>query len=288
VLALADAGFKDESKRQDAPKLRVSDTFLGAALLIVASASAITVLAVPRPVPPHELPSLVLSETLVRNVVRTDEADAARVPSDVHARALISLIHAQGEAEASPGESPEDAARRESNLRAVVNDVRASSGEAGLKALRALAVGELVRALERHENDLESDRVLGSFPIIMERYGLTVEGRLRAPIFVVRTLYKARWNSICRLAPTYALTSVEERAFYGWLALSAHNAPMGERAAALQNYRKHGGVRGEEALAGLMFASQHFDRAEELFQHAYARTQNVRLRNHALASSVVP
>lgn len=279
-----DGGVKDDVPTKKGP----SATFLGSALLVVACASAITVLAVPRPVAPTELPPLVLSASDVNRVLREDERLAHTAPDDLHARALVTLMHAQGQAEVTPGETPADAMQRESNLRAVVNDVRASSGESGLKALRASAVQELLAVFERHEDDLETDRVLGSFPRILERYGLTVDGRLVAPIFVVRTLYKARWNSICRLEPTYALTNVEKRAFYGWLALAAHGAPPRERAVALTNYQRAGGIRGEEALGVLAYTDHEFSRAEEIFRHSYVTTRNVRYRNHALAAATAP
>ena len=269
-------------------RVKTSDSFLGISLLLAGVAFPIVLYAVPRAVAPVELPGLMLSAKDTAEVLRADAALAARAPDDVHARALIDLVHAQGEAEATVGEAPSVAAEREQNLRAVVADVRAAGGDEALLALRAVAVAELSPVMRAPRNDAASDRVLGSFPNILERYRLTEDGRLLAPWFVVRTLYKARWNSICRLPSTFAFAPVEERAFHGWLALSASGAPLRERVDALARYRAAGGTRGEEALAVLAYEGAQFDRAEELFTRLYASTGNVRFRDHARASSAEP
>lgn len=269
-------------------RVKTSDAFLGICLLLASAAFPIVLFAVPRSVAPRELPGLRLSQPAVDAVLRADANAAAQTPDDVHARALVELVHAQGEAEATAGEAPALAMERERNLRAVVDDVRAASGEAGLRALRARAVEELAPVMLHPRDDLSSDRVLGSFPNILERYQLTEGGRLRAPWFVVRTLYKARWNSICRLAPTFAFAPVEERAFHGWLALAASGASPRDRVDAIARYRRAGGTRGVEALAVLAYQAGEFDRAEELFTQLYVATGNIRFRDHARASSVEP
>ena len=269
-------------------RVKTSDTFLAICLLFVSIAFSVVVLLAPRRVTPHEMPSLDLNLAETEAVVRADDVAAAGVPRDVHARALVSLVHAQGEAEASPGESPAVAADRELSLRAVVADVREATGEAGLLRIRAKLVSDLLPVMRDAHNDAASDRVLGSFHTILERYRLTEGGRLRAPWFVVRTLYKARINSIWRLEPTFRFAAVERRAFHGWLALAAVGAPLRERIHALEQYQAAGGTGALEALAVLTFENEEFDRAEELFTQLYAATGNVRYRNLALGSSREP
>jgi len=53
-------------------------------------------------------------------------------------------------------------------------------------------------------------------------------------------MYKARWNTISGLEPTYEFCRVERLAHFGWLGLKAENAPLELRLNALNEYAAYG------------------------------------------------
>ncbi len=263
---------------------RLSPTRLGVILFAAAVGAAGTLLALPRAVEPRELPGLVLDPAQIARVQADDARAASRAPTDATAGALTELVAAQGLAEVGTGETPNDARERFVRLGNAALGVERAHGEAGVLALRARAVADFERVLATRARGEARDRVVGSFPRTVERYGVTRAGRLRAPRFVLRTLYKARWNSVCQLAATWQLAPVERRAFHGWLALGADTAAPAERAAALDAYAAAGGVRSGEARAGLTWLAGDLQRAEELYGETLARTGSLRFRNHLRAA----
>jgi len=266
------------------PSRRLSPTLLGATLLACACGAAGTVLALPRAVAPRELPGLVLAPAQIDAVIAADARLARSASSDEAARALEELVEAQALAEVGSGETPDEARMRLTRLANGAAAVERAHGVDALLALRARAVLDFERVLRTRVRGVERDRVLGSFPRAVERYDVTKRGRLRAPRFVLRTLFKARWNSVCQLAATWRLAPVELRAFHGWLALGADSAALTDRSAALDAYAAAGGVRVDEARAALAWRGGDGERAEELYGEVLTQTGSLRFRNHLRAA----
>jgi len=263
---------------------RLAPTRLGVILLVAAIGAGGTLLALPRAVVPRELPGLVLDPAQIARVQADDARRATTAPADAVADSLTELVATQGLAEVGTGETPEEARERFTRLGVAAYRVERAHGEAGVLALRARAVLDFERVLATRARGEARDRVLGSFPRTVERYGVTHGGRLRAPRFVLRTLYKSRWNAVCQLAATWQLTPVELRAFHGWLALGADSAAPAQRVAALDAYAAAGGVRSREARAGLAWLAGDLHRAEELYGEALSRTGSLRFRNFMRAA----
>ena len=122
--------------------------------------------------------------------------------------------------------------------------------------LRAKAALQLEDALELRLEGKRAKQVIGAFNSLLERERASMDGYLVAPRFVVRTLYKARWNILAGLAPDHAFERIERRAFYGWQALHSETEPLPKRMAALHEYGLAGGDHVEEALGILLFRSR--------------------------------
>lgn len=266
---------------------RLSPTTLGVALFACAAGAAGTVLAVPRPVAPSERPGLVLDPRAIVRIVAADVRDARSAPDDPASRGVAMLVHVQNEAETHPLDSPDEFRERVARIRETAFAVHTAHGDHGLVQLRAVALAEL-ESVAGHADVPEErrDRILGSFPDVLEHYGVTRRGVLVAPRFVMRTLYKARWNALLQLEPAWQLAPVERRAFHGWLALCAPEVAPADRMGALGGYAAAGGTRAVEAGAIIAWQAADFQRAEERLGRAYVATGSVRLRNYQLAAAL--
>jgi hypothetical protein len=105
-----------------------------------------------------------------------------------------------------------------------------------------------------------------------------------APRFVIRTMYKARWNVIVGLEPTLFFKPIELLSHFGWLALHADNAPISLRLNALQQYAQAGGQRVAEATGVLQFLAGNYREAVRFLAVAYQRESSWRLRNYLLGA----
>lgn len=263
---------------------RPSDTIV-AALVIIAGVTLGTVAtAVPRPVAPTALPLFEVDLAQAEQAVRSDTALARSAPRGDLATRLQTLYEQQGQAEVV-GDDETAAQSREASLRTLVAELRASGGDRAVAALRAHAMSELEPALAGRLAPAKRDSVLGSFPRMLERYGLARAGRVVAPAFVVRTLFKARWNAVHRLAPTDGFARVELRAYHGWLALRAESAPIAARIEAATAYGNAGGERADEARGVLLFRAGRAEEAADAFVKAFGESGSWRLRNHGLAAT---
>lgn len=258
----------------------------GAKLLavILACGCAGIWLSLPRPVPPYEPPSLTLDGAAVQRVLATDRRGAGDAPRGEAVFALEALIREQGRAELGPGETPTAFQGRRAALERTAARVTREHGPNALAALRARATERLPQALAGGLEEDERDALLGTFPRMLERYDLVVNGERLAPPFVVRTLFKARWNGIVGLDLTAGLAPVERRAYWGWLALHAASAPIAMRQGALDAYAAAGGSRVAEARAVLSYREGDVERAAHWMGRAHAQHGGLRLRNHALAT----
>ena len=123
----------------------------------------------------------------------------------------------------------------------------------GPEARRALRAADLERAMAAlRQEGPERDRELGGLVPALERYDMVRSGQQVAPDFVVRTVFKARWNGAHARPLTEELSPVELRAYWGWLALEAVSAPLPRRLEAVTAYTQAGGAHGSEAQGVLL------------------------------------
>ncbi|MFW6085963.1 MAG: hypothetical protein ACODAG_02065 [Myxococcota bacterium] len=238
---------------------------------------------VPRAVPPSEPPSLTLDRKAVAAVLAADRRAASQAPKSEAVLGLERLLAAQGRAEVGPGESPRAFQERQAALSEAADRVRRTHGDGALPALRARATGRLAAASAGTLEPKARDGLLGSFPKMLERYGLVVGGERIAPFFVERTLFKARWNTLVHRPPTDGFARAEARAYWGWLALHAGGADVQMRVAALDHYEAADGTRVNEARAVLAHRAGRSTEAARWLDRAVSRHGGLRLRNHALA-----
>jgi len=259
----------------------------GAKLIVWATAASCAgfLLALPRPTPPRGVPALVLDQSAVAEIEGRDGELARGTAGDTSLDDLRRLYLDWGAAEAGGGES-HSVSRRDA-IAAAVSSVVAHSGPEAIRSLRAEFLLRLPSALAGHDDETEDAALLGAFPRMLARYGLTQEGRIVGPGFVVRTLYAARFNAILGLTPTSDFAPVESRAYWGWLALGAREVSPERRMQALDHYEQAGGRHALEARAALLYALGRGTQASALYEEAYRETGNMRLRNHAMAASLL-
>jgi hypothetical protein len=250
-------------------------------LLLGVLACAALLFAQERAVTPRELPSLVLDADAVREALAADAAAAKRVPDSPTVEQLkthwLDMSRADRE-----GIEPEHLRRvRADDMFYAYNALKKESGEAAALALRAAAAEQLDAALDGKLTKDEAQDVLGGFPTVLAREHCTRDGELVAPRFVVRTLFKARWNLSHGLGPDHAFTQIERLAFYGWQALHAERLPIDRRLTALEAYATYGGKRVAQAAGVLLFRGSGYASASEALAAAYRQTGNLRLRNWA-------
>lgn len=260
----------------------LSESASATALLLLAVACAGFLFAQERAVAPVELPSLVLPAADVRHVIARDLTLAAR-PVTPAIVAIEALLAAQGIAEAKVLEEFAPYQERRAMLTNACAAL-ADKGGAGPAMLRARAVERLQDALGLRLPDAEIPGVLGSFARTLEREGVTRDAEIVAPMFVVRTLYKARENLLCGYKPDAGFERVERLAYYGWQSLHAERLPPAQRLAALDRYAEAGGKNVEEARGALLFRSGDASGAATTLAEAYARSGSLRVRNHVLGA----
>jgi hypothetical protein len=265
-------------------KTTLSDPVAAVALLFLAIACALFLFAQPREVTPMELPILTLPEAPVRAVLLADARDAAAAPSTPEAQALEALVRQQGEAEDRGFEDVDVGVRRHAALHAAYAIVVERAGEAAALRLRAKSVEALEAALDLRLPLAERKHVMGAFATALLRDGVTRTGYMVAPHFVVRTLYKARWNVLAGVEPDHGFARVERRAYFGYQALHADQVPLTRRIEALHAYGKAGGEDLEEALGTLLFFAHNYPQAAKAFDAAQRAHGNLRARNYAIAA----
>jgi hypothetical protein len=265
-------------------KLTLSEPVGAVALLLVGIVCASVLLLEPRAVAPLELPSLSLPRAPTEAVIAADAQAARGVPNNAHAAELEALFSKHGAAESRGFEDVDSYSDRRKSLELAFRSLVAEVGEVRALCLRAKAVEQLEAALELRLPDAQAKAVLGAFTNVLAREGLSRDGYLVAPRFVVRTLYKARWNILHGLAPDHAFATIEKRAFYGWQALHAESAPVKRRIEALHAYGLAGGEHVEEALGALLFRLGDYRQSAKALQIAYDKQGSLRLRNYMLAA----
>ncbi|MEM7137452.1 MAG: hypothetical protein AAF500_12770 [Myxococcota bacterium] len=266
----------------------------GATLIAWTLAGALlgAVLAIPQPVAPWEMPSLVLDRGAVAASVRQNEELSSGLTDGEEIGRLQALFIAHGLAEINPPYARADYDTRQAEVHHALEALERRAGPQAFAALRARAVEDFMEAFpdasRQPEGDAESG-MLGGFGQILDRYGAVVEGVLVAPPMTVRAMYKARWNLIHRNQATNGFSKIEEQAYWGWLALHGWGVPVAERIDALKRYEDAGGRNAAEAAALFDLLERRPGRAARLLETLYEQEHQLRLRNLALgALAAVP
>ena len=255
-------------------------------LFALCVACALLLLSLPRAIAPTEFPSLTLSAADVALAIRDDARLAASAPNSPAARELNSRFAEFGATELAAIEDARLSSQRRRLLHHLFSRVVAESGEASALALRSLALSKFEAALDAR---LPADQVpgtMGIFANVLSEHRATRDGEELAPHFVLRTLYKARWNVMLELEPDFRMTRVERRAYFGWLGMHAENLPLGRRREALLKYAAVGGPNALEAVGVLAFLDHDFQHAKAALERAYAAAPSLRLRNYIRGVSV--
>ena len=264
--------------------LRLPEPLAVVALFVLATACAALLLVRPRTVAPSELPSLILDAGAVARAIAADERVAREAPHNAQADALRALMTKQGEMELVGSERLRTVSERREALAKGFAALVAASGEDTALRLRAEAAHELEAALDFELPHARAKVVVGALGEMLQREGASVNGQLTAPRFVVRTLYKARWNLLHGLPPAHRFEPIEHQAYFGWQALHAERLPLPQRADALRSYAKAGGRRSQEALGVLHYLHDDFQEAIGPLTAAHQSTPTVRLRNYLLGA----
>ncbi|MEM7433762.1 MAG: hypothetical protein AAF436_01330 [Myxococcota bacterium] len=250
------------------------------------------VLAIPQPVAPWEMPSLVLDRRAVAASVRRSEELSSKLSEGDDVDRLQGLFVDHGLAEIDPPYTRADYDTRQAEIHRALEALDRRGGPDAFTALRARAVVGFMEAFpdpsRSPEGDLETG-TLGGFGEILDRYGAVANGVLVAPPMTVRAMYKARWNLIHRTEATDGFSRIEEQAYWGWLALHGWGVPVAERIDALKRYEDAGGRNAPEAAALFDLLERRPGRAARLLETLYERAGQLRLRNLALgALAAVP
>ena len=266
-------------------KRHFSETDLSVIVLLSMFSLAVVICAVARPVPPGEIPALQLAPKDIDATIAEDRALLVGYSETAAMKSLAVAIREHNLSERGASESGLQIRGRNLDIRFLAGDVRRESGEKGLLALRAKAVEEFEEVMTTPMSE-KAPGVLGTFPDVMERYGVVKDGVLKAPAFVLRTLFKSRWSVMLGLGTNWHFSPAEMRAFYGWLALGASATTVAERSTGLETYAKNGGVGHDEAAAGLAWEDHDFERAEAMYRTLLGTKLHFRFRNHAHAARI--
>jgi len=282
----ADPGARPAAAQRDKLRaaLRLPEPLAALSLLVLATAFAALLLIRPRAVAPIELPSLVLDRDAVAKVIAADRDAAGKAPKSAKADELRAALTTQGEMELIGSERRELYRRRRTKMAETYAALVAESGEQSALRLRAEAASELDRALDLQLPFPRARIVIGALGDMLQREGASIDGQLTAPRFVVRTLFKARWNLLHGLQPEHAFERIERQAYFGWQALHAERLPIPQRVDALRNYARAGGSRSQEARGILYYLHDEYAQAATILAAAHAADPSFRLRNYVLGA----
>lgn len=244
-------------------------------------------LALPQPVDPWEMPSLVLDRVAVAKTVRDEEALASMLPRGETVERLRKLFLEHGTAEIAAGYSRVDYERRQMRIHHALEALNTAHGPSTFAALRAQAVEDYVRRFPNGTREPKTEDeigMVGGFASMLERYGVVDEGVLVAPRMTVRAMYKARWNLVHRTEATNGFSPIEAQAYWGWLALHGWGVPLTHRIDALLQYKAAGGRNVAEAAALFDLLEQRPHQAAKVLGSLYLQSHQLRLRNLELGA----
>jgi hypothetical protein len=257
----------------------ISEEVAAYCLMAFGAGCALFLLAQPRAVVPVDLPGVVLPAAAVRAQLQADAAAARRAPRAEAAETLARLVAEHGQAETKVVEDMDTYRKRRALLGAAHAAVLKAFGAAGVDALRASAAERLDLALAMRLPESELAGVMGAFPELLSHNGAVRDGTELAPPFVLRTLYKARWNLVCGQAPISGFTPVERLAYFGWMGLQSNRLSAREQLSALERYRAEGGANARLALAILWLRGGQFEDAVKELSVLQREAPTLRLRN---------
>jgi hypothetical protein len=263
---------------------QIPDAVAAVLLITVATVCALLLITQARNVEPVALPSLRLPAGEVAAVIEKDRADARALAASDAVSKLEELFLRRGAEQRSASASAIRSGTTLEALRQRLEQFRIEHGEKAVRGLRARAVERLEAALDLALPDEEAKDVLGAFPVLLDKYDAARDGLLVAPHFVIRTMYKSRWNLMHGLDSTRGLARVEEAALFGWLALHGEGSPLELRRRALEEYLEAGGPDAEEARGVMYFKLGLDSEAVHEFEAAYQRNPSIRIRNHLIAA----
>jgi len=254
---------------------------------LVAASLIGAMLAIPQPVDPWEMPSLVLDRAAAADAIGLDETLANEVLDTEEARALRSLFLDHGRSEANPPYARVEFDQRQAAIHRATEVLIEKHGAPAFEAMRAGAVEDFVRVFGDGSHEAQDDYevgVLGGMRDVLQTYGAIHQGVLVAPPLTARVFYKARWNSIHRRPFVEGFAQVELQAYWGWLALHGWGKPLEEREDALVAFRDAGGLGTQEAAALFDLLASRPDRASKSLEKLYQARGELRLRNLALGA----
>jgi tetratricopeptide (TPR) repeat protein len=199
-----------------------------AGLVAIFVAGTAALLAVPRPVPPWDLPQPEIRPGALAAIERADGARARDAAAQAQAGTLDYDVRLLGDAIRAFGraESSENALEMEQTHHRAVEAAhraiaRSPDAVSALRAYQARAFVQEMHAFERTgaaSNDLME--LGGSYVRSVEAYGWYDRAvrRLAPDDAVLATMYKKRWNELTDLkGPALAVTLDEERVLYRFL-----------------------------------------------------------------------
>ena len=189
------------------------------------------------------------------------------------------LYHQAGEAEVGT-ESREEFAARQRAMADALSELRDARGDGAVATLRSRALAELQAALAGELDGDSEGAALGSFPATTEGYGLFEGGEPVAPPFVIRTLFAGRFNGILGLELTDGMTEIEEKAYWGWLAVEVPDPPPALHVRAMERLGAVAPDLARELRAYRALEAGHGAEAAAL----YGRLPTLRARNAAMAA----
>jgi hypothetical protein len=271
-------------------KLQLGEAFSLYALFVVAVACLLLLCAVPRPLVPSELPAVRLPEAAMAKTVAQDALDEKQAPTSPAAMELERLFLEHGEAEDAGRDSTTTRMARQQALSAAYKELVAQDGAIAGVRLRARELGKMEAALALRLPEEQVRGVMGVFANALDVHSVTRGGEEIAPHFVLRTLYKVRFNLAVDQAPDLALSDVEQMAYYGHIGFHAHALQAERRLRALGKFASVAGAaqqaRAKEAQGVLLYRSGAFAEAERALVAAHTLTGHIRLRNYALGAVV--
>ena len=233
----------------------------------------------PRPFVPGDTPGMRLQGA--RASPRSTEAPSSELALETDSR-----IRAAGEAErdAARGTLTQDARGLSDSATDSCRRLTEEEGSDSVAQLRNAMTLEAIDALLGYEPMTERSAILlGAFGRHLDRYNARAEGSVRAPRVVLEAMFKARWNSIVSREPTDGLSTLEQQAYWGWLAFEGEAVEPQRRLRALDAYEEAGGKPVPEARAWLLHKQGRSFEAADVLRAAQSQQPNLRLRNVALA-----
>ncbi len=245
----------------------------------VVSASVLLILVAIRPTPPTQSLGLYYSLPEADAIVDRDQ-EAVRYDDKPDVKRALEL--AQNRNLAQLGRMPPewDSAAERDELQALGQKLSKSARE--LRAAQARVAEDAMTSLLGGKSQQEAEKALGASIAKLRQYRLASGPHLRAPAFVIRTFYKARFNQVLGLAPTAGLTKVEQLAHFGWPAFHAEGTSAVQRLAMLDAYQQLDGEHAQALRGQLLFQAGSPSKSAIVYEHLYDSTGNLRYRNHAL------